>query len=186
MQGEPTAVIAVCVEPADPIILRLEESDIPEFKTEMQKAFQNGYEDVFGRCGETILPESHIDDSLSKTNSAAYKAVLNGETVGGAIVVIDSNARGELDFLFVKVGHQGKGIGQFIWRFIEREYPEVRLWETHTPHFDRRNIHFYINRCGFSAVEFFTKNHPDPHFPEEEENDFGGMFRFEKRMPSDQ
>ena len=33
------------------------------------------------------------------------------------------------------------------------------------PHFDRRNIHFYINRCGFHAVEFFNEHHPDPNMP---------------------
>jgi len=58
------------------------------------------------------------------------------------------------------------------------------VWETSTPYFDKRNIHFYINRCGFHAVEFYSKYHPDPHFTEEEEDQdgFDGMFRFEKQM----
>ena len=45
------------------------------------------------------------------------------------------------------------------------------------------------NKCGFHAVEFFNRFHPDPHDPETgEENTyeggdgFDGMFRFEKRM----
>lgn len=104
--------------------------------------------------------------------------------IGGAIVVIDAaTGCGRLDFLYVKVGCQGKHIGQFIWKEIEMRHPEVSLWETCTPYFDKRNIHFYINCCGFHAVEFYHKYHPDPHFPEEEEDDDGsaGMFRFEKR-----
>ena len=28
-------------------------------------------------------------------------------------------------------------------------HPEVKVWETVTPYFEKRNIHFYVNRCGF-------------------------------------
>ena len=73
---------------------------------------------------------------------------------------------------------------------VERLYPETRVWETCTPYFEKRNIHFYVNRCGFHIVEFFNSHHPDPHDPETGEmNDYGGedggfdgMFRFEKQM----
>ncbi|ADD42351.1 hypothetical protein Snas_2674 [Stackebrandtia nassauensis DSM 44728] len=27
----------------------------------------------------------------------------------------------------------------------------------------QRNIHFYVNKCGFHIVEFFNEHHPDPH-----------------------
>ena len=101
--------------------------------------------------------------------------------VGGAIVVIDAITQiNHLDFLYVKVGQQGKKIGQFIWREIENRYPDTEIWETCTPYFDKRNIHFYINRCGFHAVEFYNRFHPDSHFPEDAEDDqFDGMFRFQ-------
>jgi len=42
---------------------------------------------------------------------------------------------------------------------IEALHPETEVWETCTPYFDRRNIHFYINRLGFHAVEFFNEHH---------------------------
>ena len=61
------------------------------------------------------------------------------------------------------------------------KYLEIEVWETCTPYFDRRNIHFYINRCGFHAVEFFNEHHPDPHMPEQFDQE-DGLFRFEKRM----
>ena len=60
-------------------------------------------------------------------------------------------------------------------------HPEIEVWETCTPYFDRRNIHFYINRCGFHAVEFFNEHHPDPHMPEQFDQE-DGLFKFEKRM----
>lgn len=47
--------------------------------------------------------------------------------------------------------------------------------------FDRRNIHFYINRCGFHAVEFFNEHHPDSNMPEQFDQE-DGLFKFEKRM----
>ena len=63
-------------------------------------------------------------------------------------------------------------------------YPQVKAWSTITPYFEKRNIHFYVNRCGFHIVEFFNSHHPmtnepdssvDKQFPD-------GMFRFEKCM----
>ncbi len=62
----------------------------------------------------------------------------------------------------------------------------LRIWETVTPYFEKRNIHFYVNRCGFHIVEFFNSRHPDPNDPdpaEEPDEQFPeGTFRFEKRM----
>jgi hypothetical protein len=43
------------------------------------------------------------------------------------------------------------------WRAIEEHYPDTRVWETFTPHFEVRNIHFYINVCGFHAVSSSTR-----------------------------
>jgi predicted Fe-Mo cluster-binding NifX family protein len=77
-----------------------------------------------------------------------------------------------------------KGIGFAAWCAVEKLHPEVKIWETMTPYFEKRNIHFYVNRCRFHIVEFFNKYHPDP-----EDSDAGnelddqfpdGMFRFEK------
>ncbi len=64
-------------------------------------------------------------------------------------------------------------------RLIEALHPETEVWETCTPYFDLRNVHFYINCCGFHAVEFFNAHHPDPQMPEQfDQGD--GLFRFEK------
>ena len=77
---------------------------------------------------------------------------------------------------------QGQGIGQKIWEALEKQYPDTLLWETCTPYFDQRNIHFYINCCGFHAVEFYHTFHPDPNLPKSlKMNDQESLFRFEKR-----
>ena len=49
-------------------------------------------------------------------------------------------------------------------------------------YFEKRNIHFYVNKCGFSIVEFFHPGHPDPHGIPEGTPDGNFFFRFEKRV----
>jgi hypothetical protein len=63
----------------------------------------------------------------------------------------------------VKSGAQNAGNGLNIWKAIKDLHPETRIWEAHTPYYDKRNIHFHINHCGFKIVEFFNPKHKDPH-----------------------
>ena len=90
----------------------------------------------------------------------------------------NENNINHLDFLFVKVGVQSKGIGQMIWKEIEKIFSDTLVWETCTPYFDKKNIHFYVNRLKFHIVEYFNEKHPDSNCYEEDD----GMFRFEKVM----
>lgn len=169
-------------------LLPLCEEHVLQFKKDMQAAFQHGAVEGFGEMEEEILPESHINRSLSTKGAFAYEALVDGEQVGGAIVVIDEKTQhNHLDFLYVKNGVQSKGVGQAIWQGIENLYPETKVWETCTPYFEKRNIHFYVNRCGFHIVEFFNEYHKDPHELDEPDDlpdneYFDGMFRFEKVM----
>ena len=187
-------------------------------KEEMQEAFQHGFQSYYKddnqmtnereqsqaclnyaerggirRSQWQVLPDKDFYQSLVAEGAEAHEAVNNdGQRVGGAIIAIDAaKHRGELAFLYVKVGIQSKGIGQAIWKAIEALHPETEVWETCTPYFDRRNIPFYINRLGFHAVEFFNEHHPDPHMLEQfldkpsgraEHDQEDGLFRFEKRM----
>ena len=110
----------------------------------------------------------------------------NDEILGVVIVEINDDNINHLDFPFVRVGVQSKGIGQTIWKEIEKIYSDTKVWKTCTPYFDKRNIHFYVNRCGFKIVEFFNPKHKDSHQTSEtagnipEENNY--FFRFEKEM----
>lgn len=163
-------------------LLPLTNKDMMQFKRDMQEAFQKGAAEEFDVSDIEILPEKDIDESLSKKGAAAYKAVIDGEMLGGAIVVIDTATHhNHLDFLYVKHGTQGKGTGQKIWNEIERLYPDTKIWETCTPYFEKRNLHFYINRLGFHAVEFFNPHHKNKNIPDDMK---GGdyFFRFEKAM----
>lgn len=166
-------------------------ADMPQFKHDMQEAFQKGAEAEFGNITEQILPESHINASLGKGGSVAYAAMEDGCMVGGAIVQIDTQTHhNHLDFLYVKHGVQSRGVGQAIWAAIEQLHPETIIWETGTPYFEKRNIHFYVNKCGFHIVEYYNDKHPEPNMsnvPDMPDSEAipgfeQGFFRFEKRM----
>ena len=165
-------------------LVLVEPGEIEQYKLDMQEAFQKGFENVFGKTGAVILPENDIDQSLNADGAAAYKAVADGIIVGGAVVVINEKTQhNHLDLLFVKIGTQCKGIGKKIWFELERMYPDTKVWETCTPYFDRRNIHFYVNVCGFHISEFFNDKHPMPDAPDDFVGDGNeGMFGFEKQM----
>ena len=48
---------------------------------------------------------------------------------------------------------------------------------------DKRNIHFYVNVCGFYITEFFNENHSMPDTPDDFVGDGNeGMFEFKKQM----
>lgn len=157
------------------------------FINEIQEAFQKSYENEFGKYDKVILPVEDIEESFNTVGAEAYIAEVNGKRVGGTIIVIDNECSyGSLHLLYVKSDSQNAGYGSKIWNAIEKLHPDIRTWETHTPYYDKRNIHFYINRCGFKIVEFFNPKHQDPH----QVGDTSGnipvennlFFRFEKEM----
>ncbi len=106
----------------------------------------------------------------------------DNEILGGVIVEINDDNINHLDFLFVRVGIQSKGIGQAIWKEIENIYSETKIWKTCTPYFDKRNIHFYVNKLKFKIVEYYNEKHPDPNMPDDIYKEDDGMFEFEKEI----
>ena len=169
-------------------LARLTEDDREQFILDNQEAFNYGALEEFGQRddhfeedGEIISRET-IERSID--GGEAYRIMRGDEKVGGLVIKTDGE-RGDLELLFVSPAAHSKGIGYAAWCAVEKLHPEVKVWETVTPYFEKRNIHFYVNRCGFHVVEFFNSHHPDPNDPESSEDDGQfphGMFRFEKRM----
>ena len=165
----------------------LEPRHLAQFKRDMQAAFQQGAAAAFEAMEMEILPESDIDRSLSAKGALAYEALLDGELIGGAVVVINEETQhNHLDFLYVRRECCSKGVGLQIWEMIEKLHPETKVWETCTPYFEKRNIHFYVNKCGFHIVEYFNKHHRDARECEDEQlpdiDYFADFFRLEKVM----
>lgn len=162
-------------------------ADLPSFICGLQDAFGAGVTEAFGsRPDEPIPSDDDINEAVCSPGAVVYHLIVGGEWVGGAVVVLDElTQRNSLSFLFVSSHMHGHGIGYRAWLEIERAYAATKVWETHTPYFDKRNIHFYVNKCGFKVVEFYNPYHPDPHQPSiaapaGEEDDY--MFRFEKKV----
>lgn len=161
----------------------INDKDLLQYKNDMQESFQKGFESKYGMTNKVVLPEKDIDSSLNAKGSVAYKAIINNEIVGGAVVVINEETQiNSLHILFVKNGIQSKGIGKMIWDEIEKRYPDTKIWKTCTPYFDKRNIYFYVNKCGFHIVEYIRNVDEEGFIGDGGE----GMFEFRKYMKSQQ
>lgn len=174
--------------------------DREQFILDNQWAFKYGAMMEFGERDDhidddgEIISRRTIEHSLDEANNEAYRIVLDGRFVGGAVLSIDPQTHhNHLEFFFVAPEEHGKGIGYGAWKAIEALHPETEVWETCTPYFEKRNIHFYVNKCGFHIVEFFNEFNIDPHQPPEDDfpnepphdgHDEGPdeMFRFIKTM----
>ena len=160
------------------ILIPLQSEDREQFILDNQWAFKYGAQQEFGmrdeHCeeGEEVISRKTIEDSIDGEYAEAYRIVLDGQNVGGVVLQIDKEAeKGDLELLFVLPESHSKGIGQAAWKAVDAMHPEIRVWETITPYFEKRNIHFYVNRCGFHIVEFWNKHQHGPTVTEEEECD---------------
>lgn len=159
-----------------------------QFILDNQWAFKYGAMIEFGerdasvdKDGE-IISRKTIERSLDHPENISYRIKLNGKNVGGAIVRIDKNTHhNHLEILFVHPKEHTKGIGFAAWREIEKLYPETVVWETCTPYFEKRNIHFYVNKCGFHIDQFWCEYFRPEPFEDDGEGPFE-MFRFTKVM----
>ena len=164
-------------------LVPIKEDDKEWFIRDLQKAFAFAVVEEFGNQEDEIIPREDITEAMDTKGAETYHIISNGKIVGGVVVVINAKTqRNSLALLFINQTYQSKGIGLAVWRKIEQMYPETKVWETVTPYFEKRNIHFYVNKCGFKIVEFFNSRHADS-------NEGGGnvqenecMFRFEKVM----
>ena len=170
-------------------LIPLEDSDREQFIKDNQEAFNYGALEEFGMRDDhfeeddQIISRETIEKSIDE--GEAYRIISDDKTVGGVVIKV-KDSRGDLDLLFVSPKVHSKGIGYAAWCEVEKLHPEVTVWETVTPYFEQRNIHFYVNRCGFHIVEFYNRHHPDPKDPDRDgtmDDQFpDGMFRFEKRI----
>lgn len=166
-------------------LVAAEADTLPAFKRELQDAFAVAVIEELGGLPDGPIPsDDDLDRSLAAPGAVVLRILCDGQKVGGAVVSIDDvTNRNSLDFFFVSTKEHGRGLGYQAWIAIEQMFPKTVVWQTHTPYFEKRNIHFYVNKCGFKIVEFFHARHSDPHGPAPE--DFPGgdeAFRFEKVM----
>lgn len=113
-----------------------------------------------------------IEDDFFGENGATFKILQNGRVIGGVFMTFTLEShRGELVLFGIEPAYQGLGLGQKVWRYIEKLYSDIEVWELLTPTAALINIDFYVNKCGFHIVEI-TKDNVSNKWD---------MFRFEKR-----
>ena len=170
----------------------LTSDDRKQFILDNQWAFKYGAMMEFGERdnhldtdGE-IISRKTIESSIDDRQNETYRIVCDGKNVGGVILKINEKTHvNELEILFVLPEEHSKGIGYGAWQAVEALHPETEVWETCTPYFEKRNIHFYVNKCGFKIDQFWCEYfQPDHEMPDDEHSDEGPdeMFRFIKVM----
>ena len=175
-------------------LVPLSADDREQFILDNQWAFKHGAMVEFGERdnhldeNKEIISRKTIERCIDAPDSETYRIVLDGKNVGGLILKINKETnRNELEILFVSPEEHTKGIGYGAWCEVEALHPETAVWETCTPYFEKRNIHFYVNKCGFKIDEFwcehFHSQHEmlddDEHDPDEGPDE---MFHFIKVM----
>ena len=179
---------------ANVTLVPLTSEDREQFIKDNQWSFKHGALIEFGERDDhidddgEIISRKTIEGCIDDPNSETYSIVYEGKKVGGVILKINKETNhNELDILFVNPDAHSLGIGYGAWQAVEALHPETEVWETCTPYFEKRNIHFYVNKCGFKIDEFwcehFTPTHGMPddgeHNPDEGPDE---MFHFIKVM----
>ena len=163
----------------------LKPEDEEQFIIDNQYAFKVGaaryfsqdeMEEQYEEEGEIIARET-IVRSIHHDGAVAYRILNEGRPVGGIIVSIEGD-KGDLEIFFVHPSCHSQGIGQAAWNEIERMHPTVRVWETVTPCFEKRNIHFYVNKLGFHIVAYYNEHFKEPGVSE----DLWEMYQFRKTL----
>ena len=175
-------------------LVPLTADDREQFILDNQWAFKFGALLEFGERDDhldgfgEIISRRTIERCIDDPSTEVYRIVANGRRVGGVILRIDSKThKNELEILFINPDEHSKGFGYGAWLAVEALHPETVTWETCTPYFEKRNIHFYVNKCGFRIDEFWCEHfQPTEKMPDEEECDHDEgpdeMFHFIKVM----
>lgn len=79
------------------------------------------------------------------------KVLFNGQIIGGALILIESNQVHNLGRIFIDPNYQNQGIGMKVMKEIERSFPDSTKWWLDTPSWSVKNHHFYT-KCGFTKV----------------------------------
>ena len=175
-------------------LVPLVKEDREQFILDNQWAFKHGALMEFGKRDEhidedgEIISRKTIERCIDAPDSETYRIQYNGKNVGGVILKINKDTHhNELEILFVSPEEHTKGIGYGAWKAVEALHPETLVWETCTPYFEKRNIHFYVNKCGFQIDQFWCEHFaPTQKMPDDEECDPNEgpdeMFHFVKVM----
>jgi predicted acetyltransferase len=96
-----------------------------------------------------------------------YKIEVEGQIVGGFIVLRRRAREYEMGRIFIAAEHQNQGIGTQAMEFLWQKYTLVKKWTLDTPHWNARTRRFY-KKMGFDEMG----------------QDARGLILFERRIPA--
>jgi GNAT superfamily N-acetyltransferase len=80
-----------------------------------------------------------------------YKVIADKQMAGGIVVTLSGATYGRIDRIFIHPDFQGKGIGSSVMQLIEKEFPEVRVWNLETSA-RQKNNHYFYEKMGFRTT----------------------------------
>ncbi|MBP3867442.1 MAG: GNAT family N-acetyltransferase [Eggerthellaceae bacterium] len=164
-------------------LIPVNDEQLDDFISRLKTAFTRATLEKFPDFLGYVPAQRDIDDALDDDNVDVLDIVHEGKSIGGAVITGGTTHK-TLEFIFIDPDKQNSHLGQAAWQKIEARYPDTKIWELVTAYHEKRNIHFYVNRCGFHIVEYFNQYHEDPEFSNDEASDYpgadDGLFRFVK------
>lgn len=128
---------------------RLDEREI--FIANLQAAFRRA-------DGTDKFRNEDLPRFFDRTNAILLNILADKNLVGGAVLILNyETQRNKLLLFFVNEDFRNQGLGFAAWQAIEKYFPDTKVWYTSTSWLDRRNLHFYLNKCGFVAFSIYGK-----------------------------
>lgn len=158
----------------------LASEDVEYFCTSIQESFQLAVESVEGEEDNPVLPREDIDETFAHPQAVPLMAWYKGEKVGGVVIYHDPDSEeNDCALLYVNAERHNEGIGASLWKAVEEYFPHTRIWKLCTPYFEKRNIKFYLKKCGFRIVDLYEDSTLGKAMPDSERD---WMFSFVKHM----
>ena len=139
------------------------QADKAEFIKKIQESFGLALKENFS-VTEEIPSLQELEAAFEAAENETLCIFKDSQKIGGAVVRLNNQTQHNgLELFFINAGQHHHGLGVAAWQAIEKRYPQTKVWETVTPYFEKRNIHFYVNKCGFQIAEFCHARHPSQH-----------------------
>ena len=137
------------------------DKEIPQLAEILEGSFATAMADCLEEEKDMPVPNGEDITKALQTELEIYKIYLDNVLVGGAVLNINRQTHhNQVELLFVSASDKGKGVGTRAWKKIEETFPDTAVWELGTPYFLKRNIHFYVNKCGFCITKYYNQWNP--------------------------